>query len=69
MSNTTNGVSSGNSDALRNQYQSEMDNVQSESMQDDVAKAERDRKNAFVSGYANSVTTMISSLAQNKIQF
>lgn len=69
MSNTTNGVNSGNSDAMRNQYQSEMDNVQSESMQDDVAKAERDRKNAYVAGYADSVAKMIGSLTQSKIQF
>ncbi|QKJ86324.1 hypothetical protein PMPD1_1365 [Paramixta manurensis] len=65
----TQGVNNGNSDAMRNQFQSSMDQVQGESMQDQLDKAERDRKNAFVSGYANSATTMISSLAQNKIQF
>lgn len=67
--NLANGVSNGNSDAMRNQFQSGMDQIQAESMQDELDKAERDRRNAFTTGYQNSADTVISSMAQNKITF
>jgi len=66
---TATGNMLGASSAMADNFQQQMDAIEGKSMQDTLDKAERDRKNAFVSGYQNSATTMISSMAQNKISF
>jgi len=69
MPSVNTGNNAGASGGLAESFQSQMDAIENKSMQDTLDKAERDRKNAYVSGYQNSATTMISSLAQNKISF
>jgi len=69
MAVTSTGNNAGASSSMADSFQSQMDAIEGKSMQDTLDKAERDRKNAFVSGYQNSATTMISSMAQNKISF
>ncbi|AIR04134.1 Uncharacterised protein [Cedecea neteri] len=69
MPSVNTGNNAGASGSLADSFQSQMDSIENKSMQDSLDKAERDRKNAYVSGYQNSATTMISSLAQNKISF
>ncbi|AIR61387.1 hypothetical protein F3J27_11000 [Enterobacter sp. Ap-916] len=69
MASVNTGNNAGASSSLADSFQSQMDSIENKSMQDSLDKAERDRKNAYVSGYQNSATTMISSLAQNKISF
>ena len=69
MPSVNTGNNAGASGGLAESFQAQMDAIENKSMQDTLDKAERDRKNAYVSGYQNSATTMISSLAQNKISF
>ncbi len=59
----------GQSNAQSEMFQKASDGIQGKSMNDTLEKMERDSKNAYVSGYMNSVTTMISALQQNKISF
>ncbi|PIF22242.1 MULTISPECIES: hypothetical protein [Pantoea] len=69
MSVTSTGVSTGAANANADMFQSQMDAIEAKSMQNTLDKAERDVKDAYVSGYQNSITTMISSQNTDKINF
>jgi len=69
MAVSSTGVSSGAANQNADAFQAQMDVIEAKSMQNTLDKSERDIKDAYVSGYQNSITTMISSQASDKINF
>jgi len=63
------GVSTGAANQNADQFQAQMDTIEAKSMQNTLDKSERDVKDAYVSGYQNSITTMISAENNDKINF
>jgi len=70
MATVTPSVSSpGASSLTQDGFQAGMDAIAAQSMADELTKADRDRKGAFVAGYQGSETTMISAFNQNHITY
>jgi len=69
MAVSSTGAASGAAAMNAQQFQAMQDVIEAKSMQNTLDKENRDVNNAYVSGYQNSITTMVSSEASDKIQF